>query len=176
MNGSANLLTPATTSQAGAIIDPTAISAANFEAGFTSVITGGTGGDGLTLSLLDASAVSSTAVGNHGNGLGVTGLAGIYVILDTYTGGKAASSVSIGINPTSGTAPKLLFSTTNVPSLLGTHSVWVTMYNGVLTVAVDDAQVLQGAVTLPASVLPAFTAGTGATTDAQSVSDVTMQY
>ncbi|HET9168584.1 MAG TPA: choice-of-anchor D domain-containing protein [Actinospica sp.] len=177
MSGAGTLLTPATTNQAGAAIDTTAVPSANFEAGFTSVMTGGTGGDGLTLSLLDASSVSTGAVGNHGNGVGVTGLAGIYVILDTYTGGKVASSVTIGTNPTSGTAPKTLYNATSVPSLLGTHTVWVTVHNGVLTVAVDGTQVLQGAVTLPASVYPAFTAGTGATTDAQSVSGVTtMQY
>jgi hypothetical protein len=176
MSGSGNLLTPATTNQAGATVDPTAISAANFETGFTSTITGGTGGDGLTLSLLDASSVISSAVGNHGNGVGATGLAGIYVILNTYTGNKVASSVSIGTNPASGTAPKLLYTTTSVPSLLGTHQVTVAVYHGVLTVAVDGTQVLQGAVTLPSSVLPAFTAGTGATTDAQTVSGVTMQY
>jgi hypothetical protein len=176
MSGSGSLLTPATANQAGAAVDPTAISAANFEAGFTSVITGGTGGDGLTVSLFDASSVSPSSVGNHGNGVGATGLAGIYVILNTYTGGKVASSVSIGTNPTSGTAPKLLYTTTSVPSLLGSHQVWVTVYNGVLTVAVDGTQVLQGAVTLPSSVLPAFTAGTGATTDTQTVSGVTMQY
>jgi hypothetical protein len=176
MSGSNNQLTPATANQAGAIIDPTAVSPANFEAGFTSVISGGSGGDGLTLSLFNAASVSSSAVGNHGNGVGATGLAGIYVILDTYTGGKVASSVSVGTNPATGTVPKLLFNTTNVPSLLGTHQVWVTVYNGVLTVAVDGTQVLQGAVTLPTSVLPAFTAGTGATTDVQSVNSVTMQY
>ena len=96
--------------------------------------------------------------------------------LATFTGGKVASSVAIGTNPASGTAPTLLYSTTNVPSLLGTHTVWVTVYNGVLTVSVDGTQVLQGAVTLPASVLPAFTAATGADTDAQSVTGVSMQY
>jgi hypothetical protein len=176
MSGNGSLLTPATSNQAGTVIDPTAISAANFEAGFTSVIGSGSGGDGVTLSLLDASSVTATSVGNHGNGVGATGLAGIYVILNTYTGGKVASSVSIGTNPTSGTAPKLLYTTTSVPSLLGTHQVWVTVYNGVLTVAVDGTQVLQGAVTLPTSVLPAFTGGTGATTDAQSVNSVTMQH
>ena len=130
-------MTPATANQAGTVVDPAAISAANFEAGFTSVIGSGSGGDGVTLSLLDASSVTATSVGNHGNGVGATGLAGIYVILNTYTGGKVASSVSIGTNPTSGTAPKLLYNTTSVPSLLGTHQVWVTVYNGVLTVAVD---------------------------------------
>ena len=176
MSGGGSLLTPATASLAGSAIEPAAISPANFEAGFTSVMTGGTGGNGLTLSLFDASSVSASAVGNHGNGLGATGLAGIYVILATFTGGKVASSVAIGTNPASGTAPKLLYSTTNVPSLLGTHTVWVTVYNGVLTVAVDGTQVLQGAVTLPASVLPAFTAATGQDTDAQSVTGVSMQY
>jgi hypothetical protein len=176
MSGSSNLLTPNASNLAGTVIEPTAVSGANFEAGFTSVMTGGTSGDGMTLSLLDSSSVSATAVGNHGNGLGVTGLAGIYVILDTYTGGKVASSVAIGTNPASGTAPKILYNTTNVPSLLGTHQVWVTVYNGVLTVAVDGTQVLQGAVTLPTFVLPAFTAGTGATSQTQSVSAVTMQY
>ena len=175
MSGSGNLLTPATTNQAGTIIDPAAVSGANFEAAFTTVIGSGSGGDGVTMSLLNAASVAPTAVGNHGNGVGVTPLAGIYVVLDTYTGGKVASSISIATNPASGSAPKILFNTTNVPSLLGTHRVTVTMCNGVLTVAVDGTQVLQGAVTLPASVLPAFTAGTGATTDSQAVNSVVMQ-
>jgi hypothetical protein len=175
MVGAASRLTPTSSNQAGTVIDPTAISPANFEAGFTTNISGGTGGDGLTLSLFNASSVSATAVGNHGNGLGATPLAGIYVILDTYTGGKVASTVAIGTNPASGTAPKLLFSTTSVPSLLGQHTIWVTVFKGVLTVAVDGTAVLQGAVTLPASVLPAFTAGTGQTTDTQTVSGFSLQ-
>ena len=104
MSGGSSLLTPATASLAGAMIEPAAVSPANLEAGFTSVMTGGTGGNGLTLSLFDASSVSASAVGNHGNGLGATGLAGIYVILATFTGGKVASSVAIGTNPASGTS------------------------------------------------------------------------
>ena len=63
-----------------------------------------------------------------------------------------------------------------MPSLLGTHTIWVTVYKGGLTIAVDGTAVLQGAVTLPASVLPAFTGGTGQTTDKQTVSGFSMQY
>jgi hypothetical protein len=176
MTGSNTLLAPVGHNVAGTVTYPTPLSLAALEIEFTSTISGSAKGQGLTFSLFDAASVSTGAVGNSGDGLGATGLPGLYLILNTDTGGKAVSSLAIGTNPTSGTAPKLLYSTANVPSLLGTHTVWMFFYDGVMSISIDGTLALQGAVTLPAAALPSFTAGTGRSSDAHTVSDVSMQY
>lgn len=176
MSGSDTALTPVAPDLAGSVTlaNPLAIHA--MQLNFTSVIGNGTGGNGLTFSLLDAASASSGAVGNSGDGLGVTGLPGVYVTLNTVTNGQAVSSASIATNPASGTAPSAYFTATNIPSLIGTHTWWVVFYQGVISVAMDGRIVLRGAVVIPSSVLPSFTAGTGASTDSHVVRDVFFEY
>lgn len=176
LSGPDTLLTRAGHDQPGTVTSPTPLGIHAMELQFTSVIDGGAAGRGLTFSLFDAASVTPGAVGERGDGLGASGLPGVYLILDTYTGGKAASSVAIGTNPASGTAPTLLYSTANLPSLLGTHTVWVMYFGGLLSIAIDGTLVLQGTVTLPATALPSFTAGTGQGGDAHLVRDVSLQY
>ena len=176
MKGADDLLTPGGENLAGSVTYPTPLHLSGLELQFTSVIDGGAQGHGLTFSMLDSASVGADAVGNSGDGLGATGLAGVYLMLNTYTGGKPVSSVSIGTNPATGTAPTVLYSTTNVPSLLGTHTVWATLYENVITVAIDGTLVLQGSVTLPSAALLSFTAGTGGHGDAHLVRDVAVQY
>ena len=176
MRGAGAALTPGDRNQAGTVTYSAPLKMHAVELEFTSVIGGGPAARGLTFSLFDAASVSPGAIGNRDDGLGATGLPGVYVILDPFTGGKPVSSVAIGTNPASGTAPTVLYSTTNVPSLLGTHTVWVTIYSGVITIAIDGTRVLQGSEPIPATALPSFTAGTGIGADAHVVSGIAMQY
>src|SRR5205814_1550177 len=123
-------------------------------AAFTIQVSGGTGGDGLTFMLLDAAAAKPTALGAGGGGMGFAGLPGVAVAFTTYGQPGDPSNNFIGVSAGgNGRNLKYLATSTNVPNLRsGTHAVQVVVGadGQSLTVVVDQAQVLQAAVQLPA--------------------------
>ena len=182
LNGSAKIvsgatqLTPALAGQAGDAIYPTAVAGKGITANFTSTIGGGTGADGLTFALLDASATTPTSLGAAGDGEGFGGLPGVAVVLDTYKASTAdPSSNFVGVS-SNFVSSKLVFSATStaIPALrTGTHQWQVTTdAAGTLTVSVDGALVLHTTATLPPTVYLAFTGGTGGVTDIHTVSNI----
>ena len=153
-----------------------ALPSAGLSATFTAQIGQGTGGDGLTFALLDATKAIPSALGAVGGGLGFSGLPGVAVSLQTDWNAQSNSTNFTGIiiGPGSGADNVTYTATAAVPTPLrtGTHTVTVTASGGNLVVTVDGTQLLDTAVTLPPQVLVGFTAGTGSLTDVHTVSGV----
>ena len=173
-------LTPAATAEvAGSAFSTTPVSTNNLAASFTAQLNGGTGADGLTFSLIDATQNQPTAVGTPGGGLGLDGLSGIGVALDTFWNAKvnSANYVAIATGSDNGLGSATYLATAPVPAPLrtGTHAVTVTVLAGVITVYVDAAQVLTykpAAGLIPATAYAGFTAGNGGKTDLHAVSNI----
>jgi hypothetical protein len=168
MAGAALSLTQLAQSQAGSAVYSNPEPGNGLNVSFTERIGSGTGADGMTLSLLDASKVKATALGGSGAELGFGGLPGVAVTLDTSKDGTGyPSSRFLGI-ATGASGGLLTFkaTATNIPALrTGTHVVGVTVSGGKIIVTIDGRQYLSAAVTVPKLVLVGFTAGTGTGTD-----------
>ena len=171
-------LTAAAANEAGSAFWPTAVPGVGISAAFDASIGSGTGADGLTFTLADASATTPTALGAPGGGEGYAGLKGIAVSLDTYKNSVNPSNNFVGIatgqGPTAGT---LQYATTNssIASLRNTvHHFVVTTFSTGLNVTMDGAQVLTYATSLPPTVLVGFTGGTGGLNDIHAVQNVSI--
>jgi hypothetical protein len=174
LNGSAQMtgttlrLTSATKNQAGSAVYYQPLSTAGgLQAQFTTRFGGGNGADGMTFSLLDAGSAKLSSVGVGGRDLGFGGLPGVAVTLDTYP-----NSIGIATGTNSGNLVEAATST-SVPNLRsGAHVVRVTVSGSpsVITVSVDGKQYLSTQVSVPATVLAAFTGGTGGLDDNHDVS------
>jgi hypothetical protein len=168
MTGTSLGLTQLTKSQAGSTVYSTPVPSDGLKATFTAQLGGGTGGNGMTLSLLDASKTGQTALGGTADELGFGGLPGVAVTLDTSKDGTdypSSNFVGIATGVKNG---QLTFATTStkVPALrTGKHVVGVSISGSTITVTVDGKQYLSRTVTMPKSVLLAFTASTGSKTD-----------
>jgi hypothetical protein len=175
-------LTSATKLQAvGSAFYTAPMNTQNLTASFTAQLSGGTGADGLTFSLIDAAKDAPSSFGAPGGGLGLDGLHGIGVALDTYQNAQANSNnfvaIATGVDNGSGAATYL--ATAPVPAALrvGTHAVTVTVIAGVITVYVDSAKLLSYTPApglIPASAYAGFTGSNGASTDLHAVSGVTI--
>jgi len=188
LNGSATLVTTATppnlqltaakTNQAGSAFWPTPVPGVGISAAFDASIGGGTGADGLTFTLADASVTAPSALGVAGGGEGFSGITGIAVSLDTYKNSVNPSNNFVGIATGPGpTSDTLHYVTTNssIASLRGTvHHFVVTTFSTGLSVTMDGSQVLTYATALPTSVLVGFTGGTGGSTDIHAVQNVSI--
>ena len=92
------------------------------------------------------------------------------VVLSTYPNLGTQSSNFVSIVTSSPTGLTSLVSRVPVGQLTsGTHTVRVTLQAGVLTVYVDGGAVVNRKVTVTATALLAFTAGTGHLTDVHVV-------
>jgi len=184
MNGSANLasaacleLTPTTPYRSGSAWLTTPVTSSSITASFDAVISDGTGADGLTLAMIDASSNGSGALGEPGSAEGFGGLGGVAVSLDTFQAGNDPSANFVGIATGGSAAAGLTYVATSpsVPTLRdATTHVDVIVTNGRLQVFVAGAKALDTAVTLPPTVLLGFTAGSGSITDRHQVCNVAM--
>ncbi|HEX9035328.1 MAG TPA: choice-of-anchor D domain-containing protein [Streptosporangiaceae bacterium] len=177
MTGSDTRLTPAATNDAGSVVYPLPVKAIGLRVTFDLELGGGTGGDGVTFALLNPATTKATTIGDAGSMLGLgtrAGVPGLGVVLatggHTSPAGFAATSVAVG--------PEGLRFQSKAPGigslLSGTHLVTVNVTGSgqgpIVTIYLDDVQVLQVAEpTLSPTVRLAFTAGTGALTDVQTV-------
>ena len=146
-------------------------------ASFTAQIGGGSGGDGMTFALLSASGNNSRSLGGGGGGLGVAGLPGVAVALDTFSNGADPSNNFVGISTgATGGALTYVATSTSIPNLRsGPHGVTVTVSGTTITVFLDGAQRLSVNVPgLAPAVLPAFTGGTGTATDLHAAHDISI--
>ncbi len=180
LNGSARMsgrnlvLTPAAKGTTGSAVYPVPEPGNGLHVTFTAQLSGGTGGDGLTFSMLNAAHAGPRALGAAGGGLGFAGLRGVAVTLDTYKnpGDPSANFVGIATGTSAGHL-KYAATATRVPKLrVGRHTVGVSVSGGRMTVTVDGTRYLSTAVTLPPSVLLAFTGASGGRTDGHTVSGV----
>jgi hypothetical protein len=167
---------------ASTVVNSLAVSPRGLHATFTAQIGGAatTGADGLTLALLDASTVKTTALGYSGGGLGVGGLPSVFAALDTYNNAGVTSHnfAAIGKSVQGSNAVSFLKTNTTIPALRkGTHAIDVTVTTAShMVVKIDGTKVLDVAVTLPPKALVAFTAGTGGTTDTHAVINPAIAY
>ncbi len=168
-------LTSATANQAGTAFYPTAVPGAGITASFDALIDSGTGADGLTFMLADATA-GQPILGVTGGGLGFSGNKGLAVALDTYHNQVNPSANFVGVATGAGPSPDTLTwgaTATNVASLRGTPvHVSVTTTTSGLNVTVNGAQVITYTGTIPSNVYVGFTGGTGGLTDRHAVENV----
>jgi len=176
-NGSGITLTTPSQSFAGTIgAYVGAVPSEGLHATFNGYMGDGSGADGMTFTFLDPNAYGGFA-GSSGGGLGYSGLTGIAVTMVTSWDGTVGSSNFMGV-ATSGSGSTITYAGTNtgVASLRTTHAYDVRVSSGHVIVKLDGTQVLDVAVALPSMVYPAFTAGTGGSTDTHSVSSVAITY
>lgn len=176
MSGTSLQLTQAAANQAGSAVYPDPVPSNGLSAQFTTRIGGGTGADGMTFALLNAQSASAKSLGGSGALMGFGGLPGAAVVLSTVHATGYPSNNFVGI-ATGASGGRLTFAatSTSVPALRpGAHTVGVKVSGGTITVKVDGKQVLSKAVSLPASVLPAFTASTGTATDNHAITSATI--
>ena len=187
LNGAAQLVTtasppnlqvtPATNYVAGSAFWPTPVPGVGMSAAFDEFIGPGSGADGLTFTLADASVTQPTALGVNGGGEGFSGINGIAVSLDTWQNGADPSNNFVGIATASPPAQSLNYVRTNstVPSLVGgVHHFVVTTSSTGLTVSMDGTQVLTYTTSLPPYVLVGFTGATGGFNDIHQVQNVSI--
>lgn len=172
-SATAATLTPNTAFAKGSAVYSTPVQASGLHASFDGYIGGGSGADGMTFTLIDPA--STARIGSDGGGLGYSGITGVAVTIDTFkNGGSADPSSNFMSIATSGTGSNLTYAATSiaVPNLRSTHHYDIGITGGRLIVGVDGLNVFDQAVTLPSTVLPAFTAGNGGASDIHSISNV----
>ncbi len=186
LNGTAKLeapnlvLTTATSNQAGSAFWPTAVNPANLNFEFTISIGGGTGADGQTFTIADATkGAKPTSLGEQGGGLGFAKIPGLAVAFDTYKNSANPSSNFIGISNEAGTTAGTLHWLTTYNPLAsslrtGTHKVKISTDAGAISVWLDGTKLGSQTVTLPTSAYIGFSGGTGGMTDRHAVSGLTV--
>ena len=164
--------------RAGSAVYSVPVSTGALRASFTAQLGHGTGGDGVTFSLLAAGSSGPGSIGQPGSQLGFGGLTGVAVTLNTRKAGDRAANFAGIATSSAGRSLRYAKTTTHVPALRkGSHVIGVTTAGRQLTVTVDGKKVLAGA--LPAGAMPktanlAFTGATGSHTDNQNISRVTI--
>ncbi len=184
LNGSATLsagsvvLTTARIRTAGSAIWPHPLRGiTSLSASFDVQMDGGTGADGATFAMINASTGRSTSLGKIGGGLGWAGIPGRAVAFDTFQnpGDPSYNDVGLikGFNPEQPDQLTWADSATAIPRLRGgIRHITVVVEHGLLTVTVDAAVAFTAPLALPAKLLVGFTASTGARTDRHVVSNV----
>jgi len=178
-HGTELVLTPTSqTDLASTAFCPHSVSAATLDVTFDFSMAGGTGGDGMTLVLADASRVSTDAVGAAAGGLGISGVPSYVVAFDTVRNVGDPSANFVGVfqsKSSSGQTITWLSTNTSVPALRSAaHRAHVFSDGGELAVELDDAEVLRVALNLPSDVLVGFSASTGTLTDRHVVSNISL--
>ena len=176
--GTDTRLTPALASKAGSVVYPVPVQAAGLRVTFNAQLGGGTGGDGLTLALLNPKATTARWVGLPGLmvGLGTrAGVPGVGVVLATGRRTSPLGLVGTSIRVDS-TGLRYQQVARAIGSLLsGTHTVTVAVSGqagpgDLVTIYLDGARVLvENEPTMTSTVRLAFTAGTGKLKDVHIV-------
>jgi hypothetical protein len=168
-------LTPADPGVAGLSVAPTPVATDGLRASFTLRNVGGSGGDGATLALLDASGGRPRHAGHADGSLGLGGLPAVGVALQTTSTAAESGANTVGVVTSAAGVWGLHWSaaSSEVPPLRsGPVDVTVTVDGSVLTVWVDGFVTLHAEVHLPRTVYVGFTAATGGRTDRHLVSAV----
>ncbi|MEU6317016.1 choice-of-anchor D domain-containing protein [Streptomyces sp. NPDC047009] len=166
-------LTPATGNQAGTVVYTKPLRTDGLRATFTAKFGPGSGGNGMTLSLLDPAQNSASALGAAGGGLGIAGRPGVVIALDTAWNSTLRTMNFVGVGYSSANSSAIDYqSVAKLSTSLrqGTHQVDVQVDAGHVYVWVDGTQVLDATPTLTSSALVAFSGATGDSADAQTVS------
>ncbi len=177
LSGSSLQLTPATSHVAGSAFWPVPVNPANLSASFTATVSPVTGGSGGLAFVIVPSTDGATALGSGSSAYGWGGLGGVAVALDTYQNSNDPSGNFVGVTSSENSnGPVWMATATDIPDLQGTNQISVAISAGTLTVSVDGTQVIDVAVTLPASALIGFTGATGGLGDVKAVSSANITY
>ena len=173
MLGSSLLLTPGWHDAAGSAVFYQPLATSGLRVTFDATLAGNLGGDGMTFGLINP-ADTTAALGHDGALLGFGGLHGIAVVLGTHQdpGFPSANFIGIATGTTgsgSSTHLSLHDTVTAIPNLRsGTHLIGIALSGTgstrTITVGIDGKQYIKATVAIAATVLPLFTAGSGATT------------
>ncbi|MFJ9148195.1 choice-of-anchor D domain-containing protein [Streptomyces sp. NPDC102270] len=166
-------LTPATDYQAGTAVYGKALRTDGLRATFTAKFGPGTGGKGMTLSLLDPAQNSASALGANGDGLGIAGRPGTVIAFGTGFNNTVQAMNFVGVGRSSAGSTAIDYqSVVPLTTALrqGTHQIDVQIDAGHLYVRIDGTQVVDATPTLPSSALLAFSGGTADSPDVQTIS------
>jgi hypothetical protein len=178
-SGSRVTLTPDAPTQQGQVWWHSPVASDGLTATFTSDIAGaGTPwADGMTFGLLDGTADPATAVGSGGGGLGLGGLPGAGVVLDTFDNatGTNVNIVAVATSDSGGLVYLQPVSSAGPSLHNATHRFDVAYRAGRLQLREDGVLVRDVALSLPSTVIVGFTAATGGYQERHSVTDVTIR-
>ncbi|QGF23869.1 choice-of-anchor D domain-containing protein [Raineyella fluvialis] len=179
-------LTPATNSATGTAFYNTVapvtgagtVPTEGLDAKFNVTMNGGSGADGVSFAMLDPSKTAPNAVGGGGGGVGVSGLPGIAVMLQTWPAAGVSSNNFVGVAQTTSSGVTML-KWVNAPSDLrtGSHPVEVSVVSGHVKVSVDGhalLDVVPPSGSLTPSAMIGFTGATGGLNDIHAVNKVTI--
>jgi hypothetical protein len=166
-------LTPATSDQAGSAVYTKPLRTDGLRATFTAKFGPGSGGKGMTFSLLDPAQNSASALGGTGDSLGIAGRPGTVIALGTGYNGALQAQNFVGVGHSSAGASAIDYrpvKTLATALRQGTHQVDVQVDAGHVYVWIDGTQILDETPALTSSALIAFSGSTGDSADAQTVS------
>jgi hypothetical protein len=168
-------LTPAATLAAGSAFWPHPVPTTALNVSFSAVIGAGTGADGLTFALADASRTRLPALGTPGSGLGFAGVPGLAVALETYpsTGNESANSIGLVAGVDGGGGLRWSEIDGAIPPLRGPPVLVSLQVRGnTVSVSVGGFAAFTLSAPVPKIAYLGFTAATGARTDVHRVSQV----
>ncbi|MER6269049.1 choice-of-anchor D domain-containing protein [Streptomyces sp900105755] len=166
-------LTPATSNQAGTAVYTEPLRTDGLRATFTAKFGPGSGGKGMTLSLLDPAKNSASALGGSGDGLGIAGRPGTVIAFATGWNDTLKAQNFVGVGSGSADSSAIDYQSTAALSTSlrqGTHQVDVQVSAGHVYVWIDGTQVMDATPTLTSTALLAFSGATGDSSDVQTVS------
>ncbi|MFD7371149.1 Ig-like domain-containing protein [Streptomyces mirabilis] len=172
-DGSGVQLTPATSNQAGTAVYTEPLRTDGLRATFTTKFGPGTGGKGMTLTLLDPAQNSASALGGTGDSLGIAGRPGTVIAFGTGWNDTLKTQNFVGVGRSaagSSTIDYQSVATLGTSLRQGTHQVDIQVAAGHLYVWIDGTQVTDATPTLPSTALLAFSGATGDNADVQTVS------
>ncbi len=174
LNGSATLvpsglrLTRAVPRSKGSAFWSRPIPSDNLSVSFTERTGGGSGGDGMTLTLADAAKAGSHSLGGGGAALGFGGIDGVAIALSTQAAGGNHSSNSVGLVTARSSVSRLDWQVIDgaIPDLRpGPHVIEVSVSHDIVSVSVDGTAAFSVAAHVPPMIYLGFTASTGRPTD-----------
>jgi hypothetical protein len=175
-------LTAAANDQHGEIVWPTLISTGNIQLSYTVTVSDPSTlpADGFAVILADPSlGATLTSSGALGMGLGVEGIPGLVFAVDTYenAGDPPVPYIGVGRGETAQFEKPWFFVNTAIPTIASssmpiTHTYFVSLVQGQMTVTMDGVQVFSGNVTPPPVAYLFITASTGGSYEETVVSNV----
>jgi hypothetical protein len=166
-------LTPATSNQAGTAVYTKPLRTDGLRATFTTKFGPGSGGKGMTLSLLDPAQNSASALGGTGDSLGIAGRPGTVIALATSWNNTLKAQNFVGVGRSSAGSSVIDYqSVARLGTSLrqGTHQVDIQVAVGHLYVWIDGTQVMDATPTLTSTALLALSGATADVADVQTVS------
>ena len=166
-------LTPATSNKAGTAVYTKPLRTDGLRATFTAKFGPGSGGKGMTLSLLDPAQNSASALGGVGDSLGIAGRPGTVIAFATGWNNTLKAQNFVGIGRSSAGSSVIDYQSViplGTSLRQGTHQVDIQVAAGHLYVWIDGTQVADATPTLTSTALLAFSGATGDSADLQTVS------